>query len=103
MVQAGAAMTVTLKEQFEELPDGSVAVHVTACGGRGAVRVEPGSGARLTLIWPLLSVAVGLWVTIAPAPAEVSVAVMLFGQLIEGTSLSLTVTTKLQLWPLAVL
>ena len=41
--------------------------------------------------------------TIAPAPAEVSVAVMLFGHVIEGTSLSLTVTTKLQLWPLAVL
>jgi hypothetical protein len=100
MVQAGAALTVTLKLQLAVLPAGSVAVHVTACGEPLAEKLEPEGVSQLTLTCPLLSVAVGLYVTTAPAPADGSVAVMSPGQEVnEGASVSLTVTTKLQLSP----
>jgi hypothetical protein len=79
------------------LPEASVAVQVT--GVVPTSKLEPGSRSQDTFAAPLLSLAVTAKLTLAPEPGELSKAVMSAGQLIVGSSMSLTVTVKVHVSP----
>src|SRR5262245_15519427 len=93
MMGASPSLTVTAKEQRLELPDASVAVHITVV--RPLANTEPDAGMQLMEGGPIqLSVAVGLKVTTAvQRPPSVS-RLKFAGQVITGGSRSSIVTVN---------
>src|SRR5439155_1038892 len=98
---ASVSLTVTVKLHVAELPWPSLALQFTVLGPRA--KLLPLAGVQVTVAVPQLSVAVTAKVTLlAQVPAEV-LTLMLAGQVMTGSSLSLTVTVKLHValfpWP----
>jgi hypothetical protein len=89
-------LTITLNEQALVFPEPSVAVQLTLFVPRA--KVEPDTGAQLTVRVAQLSVAVAAKVTLLRVHWSRSFVVTMFaGQVIAGGSASLTVTAKEQL------
>src|SRR5437773_4274851 len=93
------SLTITLKPQLRPLPLPSVTLHTTKLVPFG--KVEPLAGVQLAVTGPQLSIAVGAYVTLARLHWPGSVfRVMSAGHVTFGTSLSLMITLKPQVWPL---
>ena len=91
---ASSSSTVTLKEQLALLPDASVAAHWTMVVPFG--KRLPLAGLHTMLALPQLSVAVAAKATTAPHWLGSLLTRMSAGQWGAGSSVSLTVTLKLQ-------
>src|SRR6266850_6433421 len=89
------SVTVTVKLQFELLPDASVAVHTTLVVPFG--KLNPDTGTHSTEPPAQLSVKLATKLTLLEHCPVAALTVILPGQLGTGRSVSLTVTEKLQL------
>jgi hypothetical protein len=83
------SLTVTVNEQLDELPDGSVAVHVTVVVP--TANVDPLAGTHTVVTGAQLSVTVGANVTTAPHTPVSLLCAMLAGHVITGAVVSVTV------------